>query len=266
MGNKRASKRMTARRAATFLATLGALVMSSGIALMVVATPANAADKVTFCHSTESEQNPWVQLTTSVNAFYVGHVLKQHTDDVYPAVSFQKKGATINVPAQGDQEFLANNCDAPSEPGDVEIAVDIEFVDPSCLNANTASYSVEGDAAEVDVQESAAPAPGVEITVTASPKEGYYFDGADTYSETYKFPAAAVCTVVDTPQTPTVVVDPPTTKTKTQSTVTPTVVSAGLGEVSTDLRGEQGLALIFAGMVLMVAAGGVGLRGRAARI
>lgn len=265
MGNKRASKRMTARRAATFLATLGVLVMSSGVALMVAATPANAAEKVTFCHSTGSEQNPWVELTTSVNAFYVGHVLKQHTEDVYPAISFQKKGVTINVPAQGDQEFLANHCDAPSEPGDVEILVDIEFVDPNCENANTASYSVEGDAADVDVIESAAPAPGATITVTATPKDGFYFDGAESYSEEHTFAAAEDCVIVDPPggETPTVIVDPPTTKTPT---VTPTVVSAGLGEVSSDLRGEQGLALIFAGMVLMVAAGGLGLRGRASRI
>lgn len=268
MGNKRASKRMTARRAATFLATLGALVMSSGIALMVVATPADAAEKVTFCHSTGSEQNPWVELTTSVNAFYVGHVLKQHTEDIYPAISFQKKGQTINVPAQGDQDVLAENCGAPSEPGDVEIAVDIEFVEPNCLNANTASYFVEGDAADVDVLASASPAPGATITVTATPKEGFFFDGAETYSEDHTFAAAeSPCgSVIVSPPDDDVVVAGPTTKKPTQSTVTPTVVSAGLGEVSSDLRGEQGLALVFAGMMLMVAAGGLGLRGRTSRI
>jgi hypothetical protein len=51
MGNKKASKRMSARRAATFLAALGVLVMSSGVALMLSATPANAAPdpKVVVC-------------------------------------------------------------------------------------------------------------------------------------------------------------------------------------------------------------------------
>jgi len=51
MGNKKATKRITARRAATFLAAIGALVMSSGVALMVTSTPANAApsDKIVVC-------------------------------------------------------------------------------------------------------------------------------------------------------------------------------------------------------------------------
>lgn len=259
MGNNKASKRFTARRAATFLAALGALVMSSGVALTVVATPANAATKVTFCHSTGSEQNPWVELTTSVNAFYVGHVLKQHTEDVYPAVSFQKKGQTINVPAQGDQEFLANHCGAPSEPGDTEIAVDIEFTDPSCANGNTASYAVVGDDTDVDVSPSAAPAAGATITVTATAKDGFFFDGdKSTYSEEHTFGAVQDCTVVSPPTTE---VSPPK-KPKTQSTtVTPTVVHAGLaGATVQDMRGEQGLALVFAGMVMLVAAGGLRLR------
>ena len=60
------------------------------------------------------------------------------------------------------------------------------------------------------------------------------------------------------------------TKTKTKSTtaaVTPTVVHAGLSGASVeDMRGEQGLALMVAGMVMLVAAGGLRLRGRESRI
>lgn len=281
MGNKQAQRRISARRAATFLAALGALVMSSGVALMVAATPANAAaEKVTFCHSTGSESNPWVELTTSVNAFYVGHVLKQHTSDIYPAVSFVKKGQTINVPAQGDQSLLANNCGAeePPPPADTVIAVDIEFVDPACANNNTASYSVTGDDTDVTVAASAAPAPGATITVTATAKDGFVFEGdQSTYSESHPFTAAQDCstvnppTVVSPPQVESqVVVSPPKakahTKTKTHAaSVTPTVVEAGLvGTSAQDLRGEQGLALMVAGMVMLVAAGGLGLRVRSA--
>jgi hypothetical protein len=260
MGNNLKNKRMSARRAAVFLATLGVLVMSSGVALMVAATPANAATKVTFCHSTGSDSNPWIELTTSVNAFYVGHVLKQHTSDIYPAVSFQKGGQTINVSAQGDQAVLAEHCGAPSEPGDVEIAVDIEFTEPTCANSNTASYVVTGDNEDVTVQASAAAAPGATITVTATPKEGFFFDGAETYSEQHTFAAAAVCSTVVSP--PVVKNNPPKKpQVKTPTVVTPTVVHAGLaGTTVQDVRGEQGLALMVAGMVMLVGAGGLRLR------
>jgi hypothetical protein len=40
--------------------------------------------------------------------------------------------------------------------------------------------------------------------------------------------------------------------------VTPTVVHAGLGDAF-DMRGQEGLALVFAGMLLLLAAGGLGL-------
>lgn len=278
MGNKTVNKPMTARRVATFLAALGALVMSSGVALMVTATPANAAaQKVTFCHSTGSESNPWIELTTSVNAFYVGHVLKQHTSDIYPAVSFIKKGVTINVPAQGDQTVLGNHCGAeePPPPGDTVIAVDIEFTDPSCANSNTASYVVTGDDEDVTVSQDVASAPGATVTVTATAKEGFVFEGdQSTYSETHPFGAAATCGSIVSPPGGTTVVSPPKAKTpkakahtttKAPATVTPTVVHAGLaGASAQDLRGEQGLALVFAGMVMLMAAGGLGLRLRGA--
>jgi hypothetical protein len=272
MGNNLKNKRLSARRAAGLLAALGVLVMSSGVAMMVAATPANAATKVTFCHSTGSESNPWVELTTSVNAFYVGHVLKQHTSDIYPAISFQKQGQTINVQAQGDQSILANNCGAeePPPPGDVEIAVDIEFVEPTCANNNTASYFLTGDDTDVTVQASAPAAPGATITVTATPMEGFFFDGADTYAETHTFAAAAVCNsvvsppVVNTPKTP----KTPKAPKHHATAVTPTVVHAGLaGSTVQDVRGEQGLALMVAGMVMLAGAGGLRLRsGRASRI
>ena len=57
------------------------------------------------------------------------------------------------------------------------------------------------------------------------------------------------------------VVSPPKHHTQAHATVTPTVVHAGLAGVSTqDMRSEQGLALMFAGMLMLVAAGGLGLR------
>jgi hypothetical protein len=104
------------------------------------------------------------------------------------------------------------------------------------------------------------------------------------YRTEYKFsfdhPAVTCDTTVvvnpptDTNTPPTIVVSPPKAHTPKAHTpaatvTTPTVVHAGLSGVSTqDLRGEQGLALMVAGMVMLVAAGGLGLRlrGVASRI
>ncbi|MEA5454086.1 hypothetical protein SPF06_05050 [Sinomonas sp. JGH33] len=57
------------------------------------------AKKITYCHGTGSTSNPYVGLTTSVAAFYsAGHI--DHTDDIWPAFSYVKGGATYDVAAQ----------------------------------------------------------------------------------------------------------------------------------------------------------------------
>jgi hypothetical protein len=80
-------------------------------------------------------------------------------------------------------------------------------------------------------------------------------------------PTVVVNPPTDTNNPPTVVVSPPKAHTpkahtpKAATVTTPTVVHAGLASVSAqDLRGEQGLALMVAGMVMLGAAGGLGLR------
>ena len=81
------------------------------------------------------------------------------------------------------------------------------------------------------------------------------------------FCTAVVSPPVDNPQVESeVVVSPPKAKTPKAhaATVTPTVVEAGLSGTTQDLRGEQGLALMVAGMVMLVGAGGLGLRVRSA--
>ena len=308
MGNK-TSKPTAVRRVATGLAVLGALVLSSGVALMVTATPANAAQKVPSCHSTESTSNPWRLITTSVNAFYQGHVLAQHTDDVYPSVTFVKSGKTTSSPRSSAtpvglhhervQELRARGAGRrQAQRGRLQ---------PTC--DDEASYTATGDHV-ASFTESAEPAPGTSITVTAHAVEGFVFDGDSTTKDfALSFDAAptncdvvsppAVCpentdnagqeipegqtaeefctdtVVVSPPGGGTVVVSPPKAHTpkahtpKAATVTTPTVVHAGLSSVSTqDLRGEQGLALMVAGMVMLVAAGGLGLRlrGVASRI
>jgi len=58
MGNNKAQGRISARRVATFLAALGALVMSSGVALMATTTSANAADCTPHDAYTETINHP----------------------------------------------------------------------------------------------------------------------------------------------------------------------------------------------------------------
>lgn len=69
--------------------------------------------KVTLCHATSSEDNPYTQITVSVNAFLnSGHI--DHDGDIYAAFSYVKHGQTINVPANGDTSLLQyDNCQRP---------------------------------------------------------------------------------------------------------------------------------------------------------
>lgn len=281
MGNKNANKRVNARRAAAFLAALGVLVMSSGVALMVAATPANAApaDKIVVCKyvSTPGGHLDHIVIVSE-------NTLPDEFDGTFPFEWTDAQGQSehgsiaVRLANEGEQakDVPATDCPQDEEPppGDEVIAVDIQFVEPSCDNNNTADYFITGDDTDVTFEASAAPAAGATITVTATAKDGFTFAGdQSTYSEEYTYAAAEDCSeVVETPTDPTVTVDPPKTKTKTKhttTTVTPTVVHAGLtGATVEDMRSEQGLALVFAGMVMLVAAGGLGmrLRGGASRI
>jgi hypothetical protein len=252
MGNKQVQRRVSARRAAAFLAALGALVMSSGVALMVAATPANAADPA--C-------TPAAAYTETINHPAETHVV--HHD------------AVAAVPEKW-YNF------APNERGQFD---------------GTPNWPTDDNGVWEALPGHANGGPGDQFgTFQQGEGSGSWFhrepgtEGQAAYDETIVDKAAWVetidhaavtCNVVDAPKPQVesqVVVSPPKTKvhtkTKTHATthaaaVTPTVVEAGLVSTSVqDLRGEQGLALMVAGMVMLVAAGGLGLRvrGAAARI
>lgn len=301
MGNNNAQGRVRARRAATFLAALGALVMSSGVALMVAATPANAvAEKPSICHPVNGKGelgNGWDLISPDKASSHIDEALFPNGEywkheskdglrhDMY-AVNGTCPGEPIpseecpqgtdragqEVPDGQDSEEFCND----DEEQPLVATATATPNTPTCAN-NVPSYTKSGTNIEAAWKESAAPAFGATITVTATAVKGAEFaGGASTKAIEVTFPAAATgCgTVVNPPQTTqtesTVVVSPPkqhTTKTKAkaEATVTPTVVEAGLAGTSTDdLRGEQGLALMVAGMVMLVAAGGLGLRVRGA--
>lgn len=285
MGNKKATKRLSARRAATFLAALGALVMSSGVALMATATSANAAQghtPVNICHATSSDSNPYTFITVDAESKkFEAHLAHRNTpnktwksDGSFGGVDHvadEPKPDIIGDYVDGDGithtydgEVTSGRCNANVEvPDDVLTTADVTFVDPTCDNGNTADFATSGDHVDFAVT-SGAKAPGSDITVTATAQDGYVFAGDVLEIDfPHTFPAAADCTEVSPPVVSPPSVKPPKKHTQTQSTVTPTVVHAGLAGVSSeDMRSEQGLALMVAGMVMLVAAGGLRLRVR----
>jgi hypothetical protein len=257
---------MTARRAATFLATLGVLVMSSGVALMVAATPANAdpVQKWFVCKYVKTPGGGSELLQGGGNPLSVPATTLDGTPGAGEWIPFADGQHLSYVIEEdtGQDEPDVSEC-PPSDPGDTLTTASVVFTDPTCENENVASYVANGG--EGVTFDSPVAAPGASITVTATVAEGFYVDGPTTFDHTFAAAEADCDVVIVSPPDDDVVVAGPTTNTP-KAAVTPTVVSAGLGEVSSDLRGEQGLALIFAGMVLMVAAGGLGLRGRTSRI
>lgn len=284
----------TTRRAATVLATLGALVMSSGVALMVTATPAgaencensnepcyweNAAGEECqyfgpqeaggFLVPAEPAGRDWSQLILKKGDENSPHVDATHpVNQQFAPVAGQTyfwdsaKGANedgwgyshailCSVPEDEQQQILANATATPNTP--------------TCEH-NVPSYTKGGANIEDAWAESAPPAFNTTITVTATAVAGAEFDeGGTTKDIDVTFPAAATgCDriVVEPPlDDPLVEVDPKVevAPPAVDTVVTPTVVNSGLTGANPDLRGEQGLALVLAGLVLLVCAGGLGV-------
>jgi hypothetical protein len=243
MGNTHAKGRFSARRAATFLGVLGALVMSSGIALMVAATPANAAD----C-------TPAAAFTETINHPAVTHVVHHDAVDAVPSMWWNWSPNKDQGPFDGPPDFPTDargTWEGPHTnggPGQDQVGTFQQGEGNGSWFHRSAA--VEGqDAFDETVTDTAA------------------------WTETINHPAVT-CNAVSTPQVEgTTVVSPPKAHVKAKAkvhaqAVTPTVVHAGLASTIKDMRGEQGLALMVAGMIMLVAAGGLGLRvrGAAARI
>lgn len=105
-------------------------VIGIGAGVSANATPDADNKKVTFCHATGSETNPFVKLETSVMAFYnAGHI--DHEGDIWEAFTYTtNKGDVVNVPAQGDTSLLAfDDCQAPKQDEPVT-KPDVTFADP----------------------------------------------------------------------------------------------------------------------------------------
>lgn len=280
----RTKKNVAARRVATLVAALGMLAMSSGAVLMVTATSANA-DPISQPNS--NHEDHWEVAEGEVCAktdsgSETGGVLvpAPPADTVWSKLVIKKGSGNIGVENQvfnnpvpgqtytwvGFEEAQSGGwshyilCYVPiPEPELIE--VDVEFTEPTCENENEASYTVTGDTDNVTVDSNTPAEPGANVTVTVTAKDGFVFAGDETtYEESHLFAEAETpCDeVVEPPVVEPPVVDPPDSTVATPTT--PSVVSAGLATDVRDVRGEQGLVLLVAGMIMVVLAGGLGLR------
>jgi hypothetical protein len=207
-------KKSTGRFAALF-AALGMLVLSSGVALIATAAPANAAD-------TCPDGGEWSKVDGLNSLTYT---IDAPADMLIAEVCAKSSTNLVQFPLNPPQASYEFDSEALGLLGPQGQPQDLSHI----------SYRL------VDVPEEEPPA---------------------------EEPPAEQPPLVEPPVVEPPVVDPPTTKPPTTSStiVTPTVVNAGLGEVAGDLRSEQGLALIAAGIVMVLAAGSLGLMGSGRRM
>ena len=106
------NKKLILGLVAVILAALAVVGLSG--AAMATGNPSADNKKVTLCHATGSQTNPYVKIEVSVMAFYnAGHV--DHANDIYNSFTYTTKGGqTVTVPANGDTSLLAfADCKAP---------------------------------------------------------------------------------------------------------------------------------------------------------
>jgi len=137
--------------------------------------------KITFCHATHSETNPFVKITTSVNAFFrSGHDKHQDLEDIYPTFSYEKHGKTYTVEGRGDQSLLEyEDCIKPA-PEEIEVEGVPSLFDV-CGPANE-RLTLPEDTKFIDWSSTR---DGNVITVTATAKAGYVFKPGSTFSWTF---------------------------------------------------------------------------------
>jgi hypothetical protein len=195
MGNTNTRTRTTARRIAAFLALLGALVLSSGVALMATATAADASHKP----PPPPTLKDWV--CKYVGTPGVNERLKHGNDGlVWVSTSAtqgnyfddgQNRSYVLLKNAPQDPKPDASQCPQPSNDW---ATADVQWIEPSCENGNQADYATSGDHVTWSVVSGSA-TPGSWITLKAKATSPYEFEHGDEDTKlfSHKFDKAEVC-------------------------------------------------------------------------
>jgi len=96
-------------------------VVALGVSAPVYATNgnSNAGNKVTICHATGSQSNPYVRISPNANGVVAGHEAHQDGRDIIPPFSYNDHGSNKHFPGQNwDQNGQAtyNNGCKPCNP------------------------------------------------------------------------------------------------------------------------------------------------------
>jgi hypothetical protein len=87
-------------------------------AAVLAASNSNAHDKVTICHATGSQSNPFVVITPNANGVVNGHVAHQDERDIIPPFDYNDHGTTVHFPGQNwdasGQAIFNNGCKVAS--------------------------------------------------------------------------------------------------------------------------------------------------------
>ena len=176
--------------------------------------PDTSSQKITFCHATGSDSNPYVKLTTDVGAFYkAGHI--DHTGDIYPAGSFTKGGHDFSWKAQGDQSLLqyADCVKPPTPPTPTHVTVSATSAEVCGPNNDTVTSSeapagvTKSDTGWVNGERT--------ISYVSNDVSKVVIDGQSTFKFTDANVTCSTATPTPTPTTTTVVTTPAPTSTTT---------------------------------------------------
>ena len=106
-------------RAAALIAAVPLVALSVfGVATSATASQPSNDHKVTYCHATHSETNPYVIITTDKVAVLMANQNHQDLEDVMTAFGWWLAGASGHFAGQGDnpEAFIANGCVAEEYP------------------------------------------------------------------------------------------------------------------------------------------------------
>jgi hypothetical protein len=96
------------------------LAAAPGVALAANGN-SNAGNKVTICHATGSQTNPFVVITPNANGVVNGHISHQDGRDIIPSFTYNDHGTTKTFPGQNfdaaGQAIFNNGCQPVSTTG-----------------------------------------------------------------------------------------------------------------------------------------------------